>query len=59
MNKALCNKCEDLVAAQVVTRDGKVFLVKDCPRCGPTETLIAAVASRYMMKRELDNPYDY
>ncbi len=59
MNKALCNKCETLVNAQVVERDGKVFLVKDCPKCGPTETLIAAVASRYMMKRELDQAYNY
>lgn len=59
MNKALCNKCENLVAAQVVEREGKVFLVKDCPRCGPTETLIAAVAARYMMKRKLDSSYEY
>ena len=59
MNKAFCNSCGHLVAARPEERDGKVFLVKDCPQCGPNETLISSDARRYMGKRGLDNPFGY
>ena len=54
MNQALCNTCQKLVDARVEQRDDKVFLVKDCPDCGTTATLISGDARRYFDKRELD-----
>lgn len=58
-NKGFCNKCKKLVPADHCFRDGKVYLVKDCPDCGLTETLIAADAERYQIKRSLDGDYPY
>jgi len=59
MNRALCNSCGKLVAAEPQVRDGRVFLVKSCPECGPNETLISSDAERYMSKRSLDSGYQY
>lgn len=55
MNRAYCNKCLKLAPTDTVTRDGKVFLVKNCPDCGVTETLISSDAKRYQVKRDLDH----
>jgi len=59
MNRAFCNVCGNLVPARHVEREGKVFLVKDCPACGPNESLISNDAARYMVKRRLDGEHDY
>jgi len=59
VNYALCNSCKKLAPASVVDRDGKVFLAKDCPQCGPTETLISSDAQRYKSKRSLDVGFDH
>ena len=59
MNKSFCLSCEKLVATQRVERDGKIFLVKDCPECGSTETLISNHADRHNAKRSLDADYEY
>jgi len=59
MNRAFCNSCGDLAPAKRVERDGKVFLAKECPKCGPTETLVASDAARHYSKRNLDPGYDY
>ncbi|MCD6416272.1 MAG: radical SAM protein [Planctomycetes bacterium] len=54
MNRAFCNACGKLVEATQQQREGKVFLVKDCPDCGKSETLISSDAQRYYTKRSLD-----
>jgi hypothetical protein len=59
MNRSFCNKCNKLVNAEAVERDGKVYLVKDCKTCGKTETLISSDAGRYMTKRSLDVERQY
>ncbi len=59
MNRAFCNLCHKLVPAQPAERDGKMFLVKDCPACGQTETLISSSSTRYKQKRALGAPFDY
>jgi hypothetical protein len=58
-NKGYCNTCKALVPARHEERDGKVFLVKDCPDCGQTETLVSADAERYFFKRSLDAGHEY
>jgi uncharacterized radical SAM superfamily Fe-S cluster-containing enzyme len=59
MNKALCNSCGELVTSTQQERDGRVFLIKDCPDCGTNETLISGDADRYFTKRRLDGEHDY
>jgi len=58
MNRSFCNKCNALVLATREERDGRVFLVKDCPDCGRTETLISSDAQRYLTKRSLDGEHE-
>ena len=59
MNKSFCLSCNKLVPAKRVNRDGKVYLVKECPDCGPTETMISNHADRSTAKRALDFDYKY
>lgn len=58
MNRGFCNGCGSLVSATQQARDGQVFLVKDCPDCGSTETLISSDADRYLTKRHLDGAHE-
>jgi len=58
MNFALCNICKELVTATRVARNGQMFLVKDCPKCGPTETLVSSDAARCENKKNLDGEYE-
>jgi uncharacterized radical SAM superfamily Fe-S cluster-containing enzyme len=58
-NQSFCNSCRQLVPSAHQEHDGKVFLVKDCPECGRTETLIASDARRYFDKRALDYAHEY
>ena len=46
MNLAYCSACGKLAPAAPVERDGQIFLVKKCPACGPTESLISGDAVR-------------
>ncbi|MGD1212375.1 MAG: radical SAM protein [Candidatus Acidiferrales bacterium] len=59
MNRALCNKCQQLVAARHEERDHKIFLVKDCKKCGPTETLLSSNSDSYWRKRKMDSDFQY
>jgi hypothetical protein len=54
MNEGFCNCCRDLVPAVTREREGRIYLVKTCPKCGDTETLIASDARRYGDKHALD-----
>lgn len=58
-NRSTCNKCRQFVPASRTEREGKVYLVKDCPLCGRTETLISSDAARHFSKRDLDPGWDY
>jgi len=59
MNQGLCNVCRERVPATVTKRDGRVYLVKNCPACGQTETLIASDAKRYYDKHGLDTGFQH
>jgi len=54
VDNSFCNTCRTLVPSRRVERDGKVYLAKDCPTCGTTETLISSHADRHNLKRNLD-----
>ena len=59
MNRSFCNSCGGLVPTGREEREGKVFLVKDCPKCGPNETLVSSDSARHLSKRGLDPGHDY
>ena len=54
-NLGICNQCHRIVPVRHEERDGKVFLVKQCPTCGPTEVLSASDAAQWRAKRSLCN----
>ncbi|MES2886910.1 MAG: radical SAM protein [Pseudomonadota bacterium] len=43
-----CPSCLALTQAKVVIRDQKVFFVKDCAHCGPSEALVSENAAYYV-----------
>jgi 7,8-dihydro-6-hydroxymethylpterin dimethyltransferase len=51
-NFAFCNNCKAVVPAKHIERDGKIFVEKDCPKCGVTEYLISTDAGLYNKKRD-------
>ena len=59
MNQSFCNTCQKLVRATKEERGTRIYLVKDCPDCGSTETLISSDARRYNRKGEIDGGFDY
>ncbi len=59
VNQSYCNKCQKLVPTTAVEHEGRIFLDKNCPECGLTQTLISSSAGRYWQKRNLDPGYDY
>ncbi|MFH1406644.1 MAG: radical SAM protein [Candidatus Omnitrophota bacterium] len=58
-NYSFCNICTEIVPAKHVTRDGRVFLQKDCPKCGTNEDLISTDAVLYQKKRDFMNDVEY
>ena len=52
-NVGLCNKCRARVPAEFFFRDGQVWIRKDCPDCGPNESLVSADATVWQAKRDL------
>jgi uncharacterized radical SAM superfamily Fe-S cluster-containing enzyme len=43
-----CPQCLALVTAQVVIRKARVYFLKDCAKCGPSEALVSEDASYYV-----------
>jgi uncharacterized radical SAM superfamily Fe-S cluster-containing enzyme len=43
-----CPKCLKLLVCDVVIRDGKVFFVKNCPDCGPSQAMASENADYYV-----------
>src|SRR3954471_20387610 len=47
-SKGLCPTCRELVDGSRILRSGKVYLRKQCPRCGPSEALISGDADWFL-----------
>ena len=52
-NLGLCNQCHARVGAEFFFRDGQTWLRKQCPRCGPSESLVSMDAGTWQAKRDL------
>ncbi len=46
--RAMCPKCRRLLDAARVIRGGKVYMRKQCPKCGPSEAIIAGDAEWFL-----------
>ncbi len=52
-NVGLCNTCRARVPADFLERAGQIFIRKECPTCGPSESLVSTDAAAWQAKREL------
>ena len=49
-----CNQCKKLSPAHYEERGNAVLLVKNCPDCGPTETIVSTDPAIWHAKRQID-----
>jgi hypothetical protein len=52
-NVGLCNQCNARVPAGFLKRDGQVYIRKECPTHGATESLVSSDAAAWQAKRDL------
>ncbi len=52
-NRGICSTCGKVAPARHEFRESQVVLIKECPDCGPTETVVSTNVERYRRKREL------
>lgn len=59
-NLGLCNTCKAQVPAEFHLRDNQVWIEKDCPQHGKTESLVSSDAAAWQKKRDVwrDVPTD-
>ena len=56
ITRSLCPECLRVIDAQVLLRDGKVYLRKHCPEHGWTEALVMSDAQWYLDSRPYNKP---
>jgi hypothetical protein len=52
-NVGLCNKCKATVPCEFETRNGQKWILKDCPTCGRTESMVSSDAAAWQAKRDM------
>jgi len=55
VNRGYCLQCRKSVPVKRVQREDCLYLLHECPECGPTEQLLSRDAKKYYAKRELVN----
>ncbi len=58
MKLGLCEKCRKPADARYEIRSNKVYLVKSCPECGRTASLVTKDARKWRWKREIANYHE-
>ena len=53
VNYGVCRTCRRRVPVAHAIRNGKVYVAKDCPQCGPSEMLVSSDAATWQHKREV------
>ncbi|HEX9765918.1 MAG TPA: hypothetical protein VGA36_04085, partial [Nitriliruptorales bacterium] len=56
LTRSICPECRRVIDGHVLLRDGKVFMRKRCPSCGPFESLIYGDAERYAALGRYNKP---
>ena len=54
-NLGICNECRARVPAEFFFREEQVWIRKDCPKCGATESLVSNDAKVWQEKRDLSH----
>jgi 7,8-dihydro-6-hydroxymethylpterin dimethyltransferase len=52
-NLGLCNQCRSRVPSEFFFRESQVWIRKDCPSCGPNESLVSRDAKAWQAKRDV------
>ena len=58
-NFAFCNTCKEIVPTTHIEKEGKVYLHKECPKCGLNDYLISSDAALYRRKRDFMKDIKY
>src|ERR671930_918940 len=56
LTRSICPECRRPIDAQIVLRDGKVFMRKRCPEHGRFEALVYADAQAYTAAAKFNKP---
>jgi tetraether lipid synthase len=56
LTRSICPECRRVIDAQVLLREGRVFMRKRCPDHGPFEALIYADAEAYVRNARFNKP---
>ncbi len=56
--QSICPRCKAVLDAELVARDGRVVLVRECPDHGPFEAVVYGDADRYLEIQGFDKPGD-
>lgn len=56
LTRSICPVCREVIDAQVILRDNKVYMRKRCPTHGPFETLVYGDAEAYVANARFNKP---
>jgi uncharacterized radical SAM superfamily Fe-S cluster-containing enzyme len=56
LTRSICPSCRKVIDAQIILRDGKVYMRKRCAQCGPFEALVYADAEAYTTFGKYNKP---
>jgi uncharacterized radical SAM superfamily Fe-S cluster-containing enzyme len=56
LTRSICPNCRRVIDAKVVLREGKVYMRKRCPDCGPVEALVYGDAEAYTRLARYNKP---
>jgi tetraether lipid synthase len=56
LTRSICPRCRQVIDAHVVLRNGKVYMRKRCPTCGPFEALVYGDAEAYVANARYNKP---
>ncbi|MGH8229691.1 MAG: radical SAM protein [Steroidobacteraceae bacterium] len=56
LTRSICPECRRVIDAKVVLREGKVYMRKRCPDCGPFEALVYGDAESYLRLSRYNKP---
>lgn len=56
LTRSICPECRRVIDAKILLRDGKVWMQKRCPKCGPFEVLVYGNAEQYTTFSRYNKP---
>ncbi len=54
--RSICPECRKVIDARIILRNGKVYMRKRCPDCGPFEGLVYGDAEMYVSQSRYNKP---